>query len=669
MKDLLNDLNPKQREAVTYLDGPLLVLAGAGSGKTRVITYRIAYLIQQGYVRPTELLAVTFTNKAAEEMKSRVAKLVDADLHKMWVSTFHSACVRILHRHIQSLGYKPEFTIYDTDDQLGLVRECLKEQNYDPKEWNPKAILGEISQAKNKLIDAEDYTFGKHDLYRQIVSQVYSRYQEELKQRNAVDFDDLLSLTVRLFTKFPEVVALYQRQFRYILVDEYQDTNRAQYLLINKLAEYYRQICVVGDDDQGIYGWRGADIRNILNFEKDYPEVKVVTLEQNYRSTPNILEAANRLILRNPRRHNKQLKTEKKQGIPPQFFYAPDETLESVWVCQQLLDWKENLGRKYRQAAVFYRTHAQSRVLEDALRRARIPYVIVSGMRFYERKEIKDIIAYLRILVNPSDDLSVERIINTPSRGIGSTSVMRLKQYAAEKRLSLFQVLEQVQEVPILNKGIKTKIAGLVSLLTGLQAAAEGISASDLLKKLIDHLDYFTYLKYYDPEESESRIDNVKELVSAIKEFESRSEDKSLLAFLNEVSLVTNSDIQSEDIDAVQLMTLHSAKGLEFPLVFIIGMEEQLFPCLRDDDHLEFNEEVEEERRLCYVGLTRAKEQVMLTAASSRRQYGQIVYNPPSRFLQEINPEWVKDISPLHKQVPSMAKYYAYDRRRFYYGS
>jgi DNA helicase II / ATP-dependent DNA helicase PcrA len=669
MKDLLNDLNLQQREAVTYLKGPLLVLAGAGSGKTRVITYRIAYLIEQGYVRPTELLAVTFTNKAAGEMKSRVAKLVTADLHKMWVSTFHSACVRILHRHIQLLGYNPEFTIYDTDDQLGLVRECLKELNFDPKEWSPKAILGEISQAKNKLINADDYIAGKHDLYQQIISQVYSQYQDKLKQRNVVDFDDLLGLTVQLFNKYPEVLALYQQQFRYILVDEYQDTNRAQYLLVNKLAEHHHQICVVGDDDQGIYGWRGADIRNILNFEKDYPEVKVVTLEQNYRSTPNILEAANRLILRNPRRHSKQLKTEKKQGVPPQFYYAPDESMESGWVCMQLLEWNEILGRKYRQAAVFYRTHAQSRVLEDSLRRSRIPYVMVSGIRFYERKEVKDLIAYLRILVNPSDDLAIERIINIPSRGIGTTSLARLKQYATEKRVSLYNVLEQAKDVPMLNAGIKVKIAGLVSIFTELQSELAIISAGELLKKLIDQLDYFAYLKYFDPEESEARIDNVKELVSAIKEFELRSEDKSLIAFLNEVSLVTNIDMQSEDADAVQLMTLHSAKGLEFPLVFIIGMEENLFPCLRDKDHPEFSEEIEEERRLCYVGLTRAKQLVMLSAAGSRRQYGQIVYNPPSRFLAEINPDWVKNISALPKRDPFVAKYYAYDRRRFNYGS
>lgn len=669
MKNLLKDLNPKQQEAVTYLNGPLLVLAGAGSGKTRVITYRIAYLIDQGYVRPTELLAVTFTNKAAGEMKSRVAKLLNTDLQRMWVSTFHSACVRILHRHIHFLGYKPEFTIYDTDDQLGIIRECLKELNYDPKEWNPKAILGEISQAKNKLVNVEDYIAGKHDLYQQIVSKVYAQYQKKLKQHDAVDFDDLLCLTVCLFEKYPEVLALFQRYFRYILVDEYQDTNRAQYLLISKLAELHRQICVVGDDDQGIYGWRGADIRNILNFEKDYPEVKIVTLEQNYRSTPNILEAANRLILCNPRRHSKHLKTEKKQGIPPIFYYASDEIMESSWVCQQLQNWKENEGQKYQQAAVFYRTHAQSRVLEDSLRRSRIPYVIVSGIRFYERKEVKDLIAYLRILVNPADDLAIERIINTPSRGIGTTTFARLKQYALDKQMSLYTVIEQAKEVPMLNAGMKNKLVGFVKLLDSFHIKIEKISASDLLKEIINRIEYFEYLKYFDPEESNSRIDNVKELVSAVKEFELRSDDKSVTAFLNEVSLITNVDIQAEEADAVQLMTLHSAKGLEFPLVFIIGMEENLFPCLRDEDHLEFNEEIEEERRLCYVGITRAKEQVILTAASSRRQFGQIAYNPPSRFLLEINPEWIKNISALPKIVPSMAKYYAYDRRRFYYGS
>ena len=669
MKDLLKDLNPQQQEAVTYLDGPLLVLAGAGSGKTRVITYRIAYLIGQGYVRPTELLAVTFTNKAADEMKSRVAKLLGTDLHRMWVSTFHSACVRILLRHIQLLGYNSEFTIYDTNDQIDIVRECFDELGYDPKQWSPKAVLGEISQAKNKLVDAENYADGKDDLFPQVVSKVYSKYQEKLKQYNAVDFDDLLGLTVKLFEKHPDVLALFQHQFRHILVDEYQDTNRAQYLLVKKLAERHRQICVVGDDDQSIYGWRGAEIRNILNFEKDYPEVKVVTLEQNYRSTPNILDAANRLIRQNPRRHQKKLKTEKKEGIPPIFYFAPDEITESSWVCQQLQNWKENEGRKYRLAAVFYRTHAQSRVLEDVLLRSRIPYVIVSGIRFYERKEVKDIIAYLRLLTNPADDLSIERVLNIPSRGIGTTTLARLKQYTLEKRLALYTILEQAKEVPMLNAGTKSKISGFVNLIASFRAEMEKVSASELLKKIIGRIEYFEYLKYFDPEESKSRIDNVKELVSAVKEFELRSEDKSVNAFLNEVSLVTNMDNQAEDADAVQLMTLHSAKGLEFPLVFIIGMEENLFPCLRDEDHLEFNEEIEEERRLCYVGITRAKEQVILTAAGSRRQYGQIVDNPPSRFLLEINPEWVKLISALPKTMPSMAKYNNYNRRRFYYGS
>ncbi|MDI6783105.1 MAG: UvrD-helicase domain-containing protein [bacterium] len=637
MKDLLKDLNPQQQEAVTYFDGPLLVLAGAGSGKTRVITYRIAYLIGQGYVRPMELLAVTFTNKAAGEMKSRVAKLLGTDLHRMWVSTFHSACVRILRRHIQLLGYNSEFTIYDTDDQLALVRECFNELGYNPKQWSPKAVLGEISQSKNKLVDAENYADGKDDLFPQVVSKVYPQYQEKLKQHNAVDFDDLLCLTVRLFEKHPEVLALFQHQFRYILVDEYQDTNRAQYLLVKKLAEQHRQICVVGDDDQSIYGWRGAEIRNILHFEEDYPEVKIVTLEQNYRSTPEILDAANRLIRQNPCRHQKKLKTEKKKGIPPIFYYAPDEIMESNWVCQQLQNWKGNEGRKYRHAAVFYRTHAQSRVLEDTLLRSRIPYVIVSGIRFYERKEIKDIIAYLRLLANPVDDLSIERVLNIPGRGIGTTTLARLKQYALEKRLALDTVLAQAKEVPMLNAGAKSKITGFVNLIGSFRAEMEKVSASDLLKKIIDRIEYFEYLKDFDPEERESRIENVKELVSAVKEFELRSDDKSVIAFLNEVSLVTNMDIQAEDADAVQLMTLHSAKGLEFPLVFIIGMEENLFPCLRNEDHLE----IEEERRLCYVGITRAKEQVMLTSAGSRRQYGQIVYNPPSQFLREINPEWL----------------------------
>ncbi|MCX7918360.1 MAG: UvrD-helicase domain-containing protein [bacterium] len=668
MHNLLKDLNPQQREAVTYLEGPLLVLAGAGSGKTRVITYRIGYLIEQNIVRPAELLAVTFTNKAADEMKSRVAHLLGTDLPRMWISTFHSACVRILRRHIHLLGYTPEFSIYDTDDQLSLIRDCFDELGYDTKQLNPRAVLGEISRAKNKLIPPENFYDGKDDFFLNLVKNIYVKYQDHLKKNDAVDFDDLLSLTVQLFERFPEVLRRYQDQFRHILVDEYQDTNHAQYVLIKKLAEPQRQICVVGDDDQSIYGWRGADIRNILNFEKDYPEVKVIMLEQNYRSTPQILAAANRLISKNPRRHRKVLKTTRQSGAQPEFFYAPDELTESDWVCQQLLNWKNQGKRKWRQVAIFYRTHAQSRVLEDMLRRARIPYTIVSGIRFYERKEIKDIIAYLRLLINPADEIALERIINVPGRGIGNSTITRLKQFAAEKQISLYYVLEHIKDIPSLHSGVRSKIIHFVTLIESFRNAMDNLPVHDLVKTIIDRLDYFEYLKSFDPEDGESRIENVKELVSAVTEFELRSEDKTLAAFLNEVSLLTNMDIHTEATDAVQLMTLHSAKGLEFPLVFMIGMEENLFPCVRDEDHLEFTDEIEEERRLCYVGLTRAKEQVILTAASSRRQYGQIVYNPPSRFLVEINPEWQKKFYPLSKIAPSMAKYYSNTNWRYTYG-
>ncbi len=637
----LENLNPPQLEAVTSLDKPVLVLAGAGSGKTRVITYRIAYVIAEGYSQPRDIFAVTFTNKAAGEMKSRVENLLGNSVPRLWISTFHSSCVRILRQHIDLLGYKRDFTIYDEDDQGRVVRQILKEMKYDSKQWNPRAILAKISQAKSQMMAPEDIQGEEYQIFYQVVRKVFARYNVILKQNNAVDFDDLLTLTVQLLENHPMVRDYYQNRFRHILIDEYQDTNHVQYRMLRALAENTNMLCAVGDDDQSIYAWRGADINNILNFEQDYPNVKVVKLEQNYRSTQPILDAANRLIKQNPRRNKKHLWTEKSEGIPVMFNQLNDEMDEARWVCEQIYTWKNQMYRDYEEVAVFYRTHAQSRAFEDAFRGARIPYVLIAGTRFYDRKEVKDLLAYLRVIVNPQDEVALKRIINIPSRALGETTLEKIAIFTTQERIGFYDALQRVSEINTLSSKVKSKIKNFVELLDTLRQVSATKNISDFLHYLIDTLNYTDYLKKDNPLDSEMRIQNVQELVSAAADFELANDDGSVSAYLNEIVLLTDIDTAPSDGGAVHLMTLHAAKGLEFPLVFLVGMEENIFPSLREND-INYDEELEEERRLCYVGITRAKEQIILTAAVARRLYGQKMYNAPSQFIGEIDPVWAK---------------------------
>jgi DNA helicase II / ATP-dependent DNA helicase PcrA len=524
----LDKLNPPQLDAVTSLDKPVLVLAGAGSGKTRVITYRIAYSIAEGYSQPMDIFAVTFTNKAAGEMKSRVENLLGNSVPRLWISTFHSSCVRILRQHIDLLGYKRDFTIYDEDDQSRVVRQILKEMKYDSKQWNPRAILSKISQAKSQMMAPEDIQGEEYQIFYQVVAKVFARYNTILKQNNAVDFDDLLTLTVKLLENHPMVRDYYQNRFKHILIDEYQDTNHVQYRMLRALAENTTMLCAVGDDDQSIYAWRGADINNILNFEQDYPSVKVVKLEQNYRSTQPILDAANRLIKQNPRRNKKHLWTEKSEGIPVMFNQLNDELDEARWVCQQIYDWKNQMYRGYDEVAVFYRTHAQSRAFEDVFRGARIPYVLIGGIRFYDRKEVKDLLAYLRVIVNPNDEVALKRIINIPTRAIGETTIEKIAEFAAQGKMSFYDALQRISEMETLSSKVKNKIKSFMELLDTLRQVSATKNIADFLHYLIDTLGYTDYLKNDNPLDSETRVQNVQELVSAAADFEITSDDSSV---------------------------------------------------------------------------------------------------------------------------------------------
>jgi DNA helicase-2/ATP-dependent DNA helicase PcrA len=634
MNDLLQELNPPQRDAVLHTEGPLLILAGAGSGKTRVIAYRIAHLIASGGVHPSQILAVTFTNKAAGEMKERVEHLLGPTGRGVWVSTFHSACVRILRTHAERLGYPKTFVVYDSGDQLSLVRECLHQLGINEEVHKPAAIARRISALKNQLTTPEAFRsqaqdFGMEDK----VAKVYALYRDRMRVAGAWDFDDLLMQTVALFERAPDVLEAYQRQFRYLMVDEYQDTNHAQYRLIRLLAGERANLCVVGDDDQSIYAFRGADVRNILEFEKDFPRAKVVKLEQNYRSTRAILDAASAVVEKNGSRKGKRLWTEHLGGEKITVAKLGDEEGEAAFICRTL---REHLreGKVYRDFAVLYRTNAQSRAIEDRLRNDGIPYVIVGGLRFYERKEVKDVVAYLRVLANPSDEISLKRIINVPTRGIGSTTVERVEAYAVERGLSWFEALRALAADPDrLAAASRRSIERFLAMIDGLLELARGTSVSKLLAATLERVRYLDFLREELGREAEGRIENIQELFSAVEEFEEQSEDVGLPAFLDRVALVSDVDVLASSDGAVPLMTLHSAKGLEFPVVFMVGMEEGLFPHSRS---LQDAEAMEEERRLCYVGITRAKQRLYLTYTNMRRLYGSIQYNAPSRFVDEI---------------------------------
>jgi len=630
---LLESLNPTQLDAVEHTEGPLLILAGAGSGKTRVLTHRVAYLIDQGLAAPEEVLAITFTNKAASEMKDRVALLVGPDSRRMWVSTFHSFCARILRVHAEKLGYKREFTIYDGADQVRLVKRSIVELGKDPKRFNPRSFQAQISSAKNVLMAPDDFLRNTEGYIAENVAEVYDLYQRRLYENNAMDFDDLIMQSVALLELFPEVRERYQTRFKYIHVDEYQDTNHAQYRLVNILAARYRNLCVVGDDDQSVYSWRGADIRNILDFERDYPEAKVVKLEQNYRSTQTILDAANAVVANNASRKAKALWTAGDEGERIRVFAASDEYAEARFVVsevERLIDG----GASPREISIFYRTNAQSRALEDVLVREGVPYQVVGGVRFYERAEIKDAMAYLSVISNPDDSVSLERIINVPKRGLGNTSVAKLQDYALRNGLSLYGALTEA-DAASLTGAAKKACRGVRDLFEGLRVAAREVPPTELIGAVLDESGYKKELEAEDTIEAESRLENLEELINAAREYERVEPEPTLEGFLQEQALYSDQDSMTSEGGRVTLMTLHNAKGLEFSHVFVVGMEEGTFPHARSlDEH-----NLEEERRLAYVGITRARETLTLTHAKLRSSWGEREYRMPSRFLSEIPDE------------------------------
>lgn len=642
----LTALNQAQKEAVTHGQGPLLVLAGAGSGKTRVLTTRIAYLIMERGVDPHNILAITFTNKAAREMRERVGAMVPDQTGGLWVCTFHAACLRILRKHAGYVGYSPNFVIYATDDQKTVIKTCLKEINLDDKKFTPQAILGVISNAKNMLYGPRELEAKSYDYFSKIACQVYHLYQDKLKQNNALDFDDLLMQTVYLWQNNPEVLEYYQERFKYILVDEYQDTNHAQYRLVNLLAQKHRHLCVVGDPDQSIYGWRGADMQNILSFERDYPEARVITLAQNYRSTGTILASANEVISGNQNRKEKDLWTDGPMGDPIIVQTARNEREESSFVADRIRRWCREGGRKYGDFAVLYRTHALSRVLEEKLLTAGIPYVIVGGLRFYERKEIKDLLAYLRLLVNPWDRVSFQRVVNEPKRGIGPVSLVKILEAADLSGQSPLTLLEQDHPIPGLTGRARSSARELGRVMADLRGRMDLLPVTRLVQMVLEDTGYWEALAAEKSVESETRLENLREFFSVTGEYDNQVGAGSLEDFLSGLALLTDLDQYQEDTDHVTLMTLHSAKGLEFPVIFLVGMEEGVFPHNRS---LEHRSELEEERRLCYVGITRARELLYLSHCCERTLYGFTRSNPPSRFLQELPADLIGTYDPLER--------------------
>lgn len=634
LTDLTAQLNPMQVEAVTYGDGPLLVLAGAGSGKTKVLTSRVAYLLQEKGVPAHRILAITFTNKAAQEMRERV-NLMAPDAGGLWICTFHAACVRVLRRQESFFGRDRNFIIYDADDQLTVIKDCIKELNLDDKKYQPRLVAGSISQAKNQLHDPVAFERLADNFFKTIIAKVYDQYEEILRRNNAVDFDDLILLTAKLFQDYPQVLSYYQDRFRYILVDEYQDTNHAQYVLVNLLAGVHRNLFVVGDPDQGIYGWRGADIKNIMSFERDYPEARVITLEQNYRSTSSILEAANHIIRNNPNRKEKRLWTALGEGAPLTTYYGEDGRAEANFVSGEIQRLRELEQRALSDFAVLYRTNAQSRLIEENFVRAGLPYSIFGGLKFYDRKEIKDVVAYLRVILNPYDAVGLARIINVPRRGIGQASWAKINNFAGELNISLVAALERIDEIPGLSAKIRRKGKELGALFRYLSDQSEARPVTDLAQQVIEQTGYRQELLEENTVESRARLENLTEFLAAAGEFDRMAEENSLRAFLENIALVSDLDHYDQKSDRVALMTLHSAKGLEFPVVFLIGMEEGIFPHSRA---LNDPGELEEERRLCYVGITRAREKLYLTHCWKRYLYGAPQYYQPSRFLEEIPP-------------------------------
>ena len=654
---IYDTLNPPQQEAVFHTEGPLLILAGAGSGKTRVLTHRIAHLIADKGVNPFNILAITFTNKAAQEMRERVDKLTGADGMSVWVATFHSTCVRILRRYIDRLGYDNRFTIYDSDDQKTLMKEICRKLNIDTKKYKERSLLAQISHAKDEMITPDEMEMNAGgDFNQKKVAQVYREYQAALKSNNALDFDDLLVKTVELFQNCGDVLESYQEKFRYIMVDEYQDTNTVQFKFVSLLAARYGNLCVVGDDDQSIYKFRGANIGNILGFERVFPDAKVIRLEQNYRSTKNILNAANEVIANNAARKEKRLWTENPEGEKLHFRQFMNGFEEAEYVIGDIAKKKREHLADYRECAILYRTNAQSRLFEEECLKANIPYKIVGGINFYARKEIKDLLCYLKTIDNSADDLAVRRILNVPKRGIGATTVGRVQDYADYMNVSFYDALRVAEEVPSIGRSLN-KIEGFVTFIQSLKSKAQAYSVTEILEEVIDLTGYVDELKAEDTEESRARIENIDELISKTVSYEeamkAEGREATLSGFLEEIALIADIDTVDPDQDYVLLMTLHSAKGLEFPYVYLAGMEDGMFPssmCIFSDDPTD----MEEERRLCYVGITRAMKELTLTSARQRLVRGETQYNKVSRFVREIPRELVELGTTIQEHKPSM---------------
>lgn len=656
---IYDSMNDRQREAVFHTEGPLLILAGAGSGKTRVLTHRVAYLIEEQGVNPWNILAITFTNKAAGEMRDRVDQLVTFGAESVWVATFHSTCVRILRRYIDRLGFDHNFTIYDSDDQKTLMKDICKRLQIDTKTYKEKAILGAISSAKDELIGPEEYELNNMaDFGKRKIAAAYKEYQKQLRNNNALDFDDLIVKTVELFQMNPDILDAYQERFKYIMVDEYQDTNTAQFRLISLLASKYQNLCVVGDDDQSIYKFRGANIGNILNFESVFPNARTIKLEQNYRSTQTILDAANHVIQNNVGRKRKTLWTANGNGTPiiyQQFMTAYEE---AEYIAGEITKKVGEGEYRYNDCAILYRTNAQSRLFEEKFLLANIPYKIIGGINFYARKEIKDLLAYLKTVDNAKDDLAVRRIINVPKRGIGATTLAKVQDYAAEHAISFYNALRAAEEIPSLGRSA-AKARPFVTFIQTLRTQQEYFSVEELLKEIIEQTGYVKELEAEDTEEARARIENIDELISKVASYEEEAENPTLSGFLEEVALVADIDNLEEDSDRVLLMTLHSAKGLEFPNVYMAGMEDGIFPSymtiISEDPS-----DIEEERRLCYVGITRAKRQLTITSARTRMIRGETQYNKVSRFVQEIPRELVQVGNTIKPKVQELPKQTAY---------
>ena len=656
---IYDSMNSRQKEAVFHTEGPLLILAGAGSGKTRVLTHRVAYLIEEKGVNPWNILAITFTNKAAGEMRERVDNLVAFGAESVWVATFHSTCVRILRRYIDRLGFDNNFTIYDSDDQKTLMKDICKRLQIDTKTTKEKAILAAISAAKDELIGPEEYERNNMaDFGKRKIAAAYKEYQKQLRANNALDFDDLIVKTVELFKLNPDVLEAYQERFKYIMVDEYQDTNTAQFKLVSLLASKYQNLCVVGDDDQSIYKFRGANIGNILNFESVFPNARTIKLEQNYRSTQTILDAANNVIKNNEGRKRKTLWTANGDGEPIVFQQFMTAYEEAEYIAGDIAKKVRDGQYAYHDSAILYRTNAQSRLFEEKFLMANIPYKLIGGVNFYARKEIKDLLAYLKTVDNAKDDLAVRRIINVPKRGIGLTTLTKVQDYASEHEISFYNALRAADEIPSLGRGA-VKVKPFVTFIQTLRAQQEYYSVEELLQEIIDQTGYVKELEAEDTEEARGRIENIDELISKAASYEEEAEHPTLSGFLEEVALVADIDSMEEGSDRVLLMTLHSAKGLEFPNVYLAGMEDGIFPSymtiISEDPS-----DLEEERRLCYVGITRAKQNLTITSARARMIRGETQYNKVSRFVQEIPRELVQVGSVIKPKVQEMPKQTAY---------